>query len=134
MQEILQFLIDQWILSMVVIALIALLIYGEKPKNYKILDINEIINVLDSGDALIIDVREEKEIKNKIKSAINIPLSNLKNKINDLDKNKKVVAYCQNGMRSKSAANLLAKNKFTNIYTINGGFDAWVRTGLPVEK
>jgi len=134
MQEIFQFLMDQWMLSGMAIALIIYLIYSEKPKKYKIIDANEAVNIINAGNNIIVDVRETKEVHNKINTAVNIPLSDIKNKISELDKNKTIITYCKNGLRGQTAANLFVKNQFTNIYALKGGFDAWQKAGLPIEK
>ncbi|MDG2396419.1 MAG: HesA/MoeB/ThiF family protein [Flavobacteriaceae bacterium] len=67
-------------------------------------------------DVIILDVRENYELpiisSNKI---INIPLSQISNKVNLLKKNKNLVLFCQSGKRSKIALDLLKKNNFLNI-------------------
>ena len=69
-----------------------------------------------------------------INSAKNIPLSNIKNKINDIGKDKTILTYCKNGVHSKTAASILSNNKFENVYALKGGFTAWKEAGLPIEK
>lgn len=135
MQEIFQFLMEQWILSGTILLLIVFLMYSEKPKKYKIVDNNEAIDIINSSNTIIIDVRDKKEINSgKINLSTNIPLTDIKNKITKLDKNKTIFTYCKNGIRSKTAANLFVKNEFKEIYTLKGGFDAWKDAGLPIEK
>ena len=55
--------------------------------------------------AYIIDVREAMEFENgHIKGAINIPLSELREKANEIPKDKPVYLHCRTGQRSYNAA------------------------------
>lgn len=76
--------------------------------------------------ALIIDVREPFEYKSGfIPKAINIPLSQLKNRYGEIATDKHLYLYCRSGMRSKQAARLLRKQGFTNLAHLQGGMMAW---------
>ena len=70
--------------------------------------------------AVIIDVRSQGEFAGgHIKGAKNIPLTEIGNKINDINKlNKPVIAGCASGMRSSQATSILKQN---GIDAINGG-------------
>jgi rhodanese-related sulfurtransferase len=48
--------------------------------------------------------------------------------------NRPVVAYCERGNRSRSAASALSKLGFAEVYSLRGGLRAWKESGLPVEK
>lgn len=92
---------------------------------------------MNETDTLIIDVREAPDfVQSHIENAVNTPLSKLSEylkKITD-HKNKPVLIACQNGTRSLSAAKLLAKEGFEQVFVINGGMDAWVEDyKLPVK-
>ena len=135
MTEIMDFLLEQWIFSGTLAALVALLIYGERPKKYQIVDTNGAVTLMDDDDLIILDIREEKErAAGFISSATHIPMAQVKGKLDSLDKNKKILTYCKNGMRSKSTAELLCKNQFNRVYNLKGGFDAWQAAGLPIKK
>ncbi|KRE39715.1 rhodanese-like domain-containing protein [Paenibacillus sp. Soil522] len=77
-------------------------------------------------DATLIDVRESHEFKlGHIPGAKNLPLSQLKTRINEVPKDKTVFVYCQSGMRSKRAAVLLRKSGIPDIVNLQGGIMAW---------
>ncbi|MCS5592829.1 MAG: rhodanese-like domain-containing protein [Gammaproteobacteria bacterium] len=135
MTEIIDFLMDQWIFSGTLVALVALLIYGERPKKYQVVDTNGAITLMDDDNLIILDVREEKERKTGfINSATHIPMAQVKGKLDTFDKNKKILTYCKSGMRSNTTAELLCKNQFKDVYSLKGGFDAWQKAGLPINK
>lgn len=74
-----------------------------------------------------VDVRTPGEYKgNHRKPFKNIPLSQLAQKSNQLDKNKEVVVICQSGMRSMKATKILKKQGFEKVTNVKGGMSAWV--------
>lgn len=48
-------------------------------------------------------------------------------------KNTKIVLYCQHGIRSADAAAYLAGHGFSDIWTLAGGFEAWLASGQPAS-
>ena len=129
------FLLEQWIFSGTLVALVALLIYGERSKKYQIVDTNGAVTLMDDADLMIIDIREDKErAAGFINSSTHIPMAKVKGELNALDKSKTILVYCKSGMRSKTTAELLCKNQFDHVYNLKGGFDAWKTAGLPIKK
>ena len=90
-------------------------------------------------DALVLDVREQKELeadRGKLPHAVHIPLSELERRVGEIAPHaaRPVVAYCARGQRSRGAGAALAKAGFKDIYSLSGGLAAWRGAGLPVEK
>ncbi|MBZ4033551.1 HesA/MoeB/ThiF family protein [Flavobacterium sp. 17A] len=110
-------------------------------KKYKLIEnqIEEIkfehlLNEIENDAVLFLDVRNEDELpKIKLKNSIQIPLMNLDNEMKKLDSNQKIYVFCQSGIRSKIAAELLQKNQFKNVKSIVGGALAMKRL-LKEEK
>ncbi|MBY3621811.1 rhodanese-like domain-containing protein [Acinetobacter sp. CUI P1] len=74
----------------------------------------------------VIDVREIHEYKRgHIKGAVNIPLSQLQQHIDEIPKDCKVLVYCQSGMRSKQAAKILVRKGFSSVAELRGGMMSW---------
>lgn len=81
-----------------------------------------ILNKIDNDEVLFLDVRNEDEVpKMNFKNGIQIPLLNLENEIEKLNPNQMIYIYCQSGIRSKIAADLLQKKNFKNVKSIIGG-------------
>lgn len=73
----------------------------------------------------IIDVREVEEVaEGKIPSAINIPLSLIEFRMNELDKSKEYTMVCRSGGRSGKAAQLLESHGF-QVVNMTGGMLDW---------
>ena len=69
--------------------------------------------------AYIIDVREAMEFENgHIKGAINIPLSELREKANEIPKDKPVYLHCRTGQRSYNAVLALQNLAYDNVINI----------------
>jgi thioredoxin 1 len=91
----------------------------------------------DSPQAQLIDVRTAEEYAvGHLKNAQNINLrsADFEQKIQTLDKSKPVFVYCLAGARSKTAADLLAKNGFTQIVDMEGGLMQWTAKQKEIEK
>ena len=71
----------------------------------------------------IIDVRSKSEYQSgHIENAINIPLDNINNNIEKLNKNIPIITCCASGMRSESAKQISLSKGFKEVY--NGG--GWI--------
>lgn len=76
--------------------------------------------------AQLIDVREPKEFDGgHILGARNIPLSQMKNRLIEIRKDKPVYLYCQSGARSARAAMMLHKKGYEDLNMLEGGFKKW---------
>jgi rhodanese-related sulfurtransferase/rubrerythrin len=79
-----------------------------------------------AGAYTLLDVRQPGEYEDEhIPGAKLIPLPGLKEGLNELDKQKPVIAYCAIGGRSLAAAQLLSGLGFKEIYNLKGGIKAW---------
>lgn len=78
----------------------------------------DLSDIVANKGAQILDVRTEAEYANhgSIKNSVNIPLDNLRREISRLDKDKPVIVYCANGMRSGLARQILLKSGFKEVH------------------
>ncbi|WP_150464534.1 FAD-dependent oxidoreductase [Francisella sp. XLW-1] len=73
-------------------------------------------------NAQIIDVREFGEIsKGMLAGAKNIPMSEIRNRLSELDKTKPVYVHCQSGQRSYNVTLMLQHHGY-DVYNIAGGY------------
>lgn len=76
--------------------------------------------------AQLIDVREPNEFEGgHILGARNIPLTQLKMRLQEIRTDKPVYLYCQGSSRSGRAAQILYKHGCRDIYRLKGGFKKW---------
>lgn len=87
--------------------------------------------------AIIVDVREPSEVALvRIPGSINIPLSQLKNRLIELGKYKQtpIITQCRSGRRSQEAFKMLTSSGFAQVQNLEGGIVAWEKAGLKTEK
>lgn len=76
-------------------------------------------------DLQIVDVRNPGEVEaGAIDGAINLPLPQLLDRMNDLDPSRPTIVYCAGGYRSATAASLLRAHGFATVADIYGGYGA----------
>nr|WP_269144161.1 CoA-disulfide reductase [Clostridium guangxiense] len=76
----------------------------------------------DKENSIIVDVRTELEFSNgHVDGAVNIPVDDLRQRLNELDKRKEVIVYCQVGLRGYVAGRILMQNGF-KVKNVTGGY------------
>jgi rhodanese-related sulfurtransferase len=134
-----QFLQDNWMMAALAVVSGAMLIWsfiGSKLSGVEQADTLKATRLY-NDDALIIDVREDKEFASgHIPKAKHIPLGQLAGRIQELEKykGKPILVTCRSGQRSARACGMLKKAGFEAVYNQEGGIIAWERANLPVTK
>jgi phage shock protein E len=78
-----------------------------------------------NNEFLLIDVRTGEEYKNgHIPTAINIPYTEIEERIKNTPKNKLIIVYCRTGRRSEIARKKLLELGYTNVINF-GGIGSW---------
>jgi len=87
------------------------------------------IHSLDLAKTILLDVRTKEEYKaGYIKHAINIPVDELRNRLSELTKDKKIVVYCAAGQRAYVAARILMQSGFSDVHNLSGGYMTYEHT------
>ncbi len=134
-----EFVQEQMLLFVALAIIIAMLVYsyiGERLSGFKSVSTDEGTRLF-NDDAFLLDVRASNEYKEGfIGNAKNIPVSDLKDQLNLLPKNKEqpILVYCLSGIRSSKAASVLVKAGYSNVFNLSGGINAWKAAGLPIIK
>jgi rhodanese-related sulfurtransferase len=109
----------------------------------KVSDPLSTINVSDANNLIaqnignqkfvILDIRPANDYTSRhIPGAIDISYESAqsKNAVGKLDRNKQYLVYCQTGVNSAAAAQIMAGLGFKDVQDINGGYAAWVQAGF----
>lgn len=87
-----------------------------------------------SSKLVLIDVREEWEYqRGHVKSAKNIPLSQIRQRHQELPRDQEILVICQSGHRSMQAAKFLQQQGIEQVVNVTGGTSVWRMHGLPLE-
>lgn len=82
---------------------------------------------LDPEKQFLLDVRNPDEIaKGAFPNAVNIPLPELRDRLDEIPKDKEIITACAVGMRGYSAARILMQNGFKEVRNLSGGYRTWV--------
>lgn len=100
----------------------------------KVVDWRELAKATPEKYALI-DIRTEDEYKTgHLPNTVNIPLNNIREHLNEIPKDKKVVLLCSVGLRGYLAYRVLEGHGFTNIYNMNGGMKMFYASTAPIKR
>ena len=77
----------------------------------------------------IVDVREPYELRvSSLPGAIHIPLAELLDRMDSLDRNADLVIMCRVGGRSAHAVGILQQLGFTKVRNLTSGINGWAKT------
>ncbi len=126
-----------FVMLAVVVVLIAWTEWRRARRAYKEVSPVEAVQLINREDALVLDVREEHEIKSgKINGAKHIPFSVLRQRLDELARyrDRALIISCRTGVRAAQAGEMLRKNQFHKLYGLKGGIAAWENANLPLVK
>jgi rhodanese-related sulfurtransferase len=98
------------------------------------LDPKTVADRLKNRTLTLVDIREADEFaREHIGGAVSLPLSKLESAHVKLEPGKDVVFQCRSGMRTSANCARLAAFADGPAYVLEGGLDAWKKSGLPVR-
>lgn len=109
--------------------------YRENRESLDTITSEELMNKLGDDQVVVIDVRPKHEYElSHIKNAKSLPKSELQKELDQIPKDKKIVAYCRGPLcvMADDVIELL-KQKGYDAARLEKGFPDWVALGLPVE-
>ena len=88
-----------------------------------------------SEDVQFIDVREADEYAEAhIPGAINIPLSEFQQRMDEISEDAPLLLVCRTGVRSAQAAIFMASMGYDEVYNLEEGTAGWMKKGYAVER
>ncbi|MFC3852292.1 rhodanese-like domain-containing protein [Salinispirillum marinum] len=137
MMQFFAFISEYWMLASAWLAFFFLLILSESSRGGKGLSPQETTNMVNSKDAVVIDIRKDDDFrKGHIPNAINIPATAIKSRLTELEKykTKPIIVVCQTGTTANSAGAELRKAGFSEVYRMKGGLLEWQSSRMPLVK
>ncbi|MDK8233281.1 FAD-dependent oxidoreductase [Aerococcus christensenii] len=100
-------------------ALVALNILNGEFKKIPVSQVRELVE----NNAFIIDAREEDEYaQGHVINALNIPLSQFRDRLDEIPKDRPVYIYCRSSQRSYNMVRALGQRGYENVYNMDGSF------------
>ncbi|WP_315114055.1 DsrE/DsrF/DrsH-like family protein [Clostridium intestinale] len=98
-----------------------------------ITSVNE-LSEYNSENSTLLDIRETIEVESgSIEGGINIPLNSLRNRMNELPKDKEIIVYCAVGLRGHIASRILTQNGF-KVKNLSGGYKTYIQSKYIAKK
>ncbi|UMZ74336.1 FAD-dependent oxidoreductase [Natranaerofaba carboxydovora] len=93
----------------------------------KSIDANDFISMdIDEKNILVIDVRDKNAAEENgiIEGALNIPVNEVRDRLSEIPKDKKIVVYCDQGLNSYLVSRILLQNNY-EVYNLDGGYQSY---------
>jgi rhodanese-related sulfurtransferase len=100
------------------------------------IDVNQLRQGLTAQPApFLLDVREVWEYQaGHVPGARLIPLAELEDRVDEVPRDRPILAICHSGQRSLAAAGYLLQRGYADVSNVDGGTAAWIERGFPVER
>ena len=96
-----------------------------KFKGIKAEEVYRLLNI-ENDNYIFLDVRTPQEYEEeRIPGFDLIPLERLRQRIDEIARDKKIILACESGKRSYQASLILKANHFTDVYVLEGGLRMW---------
>ncbi len=96
------------------------------PPEFKQITIDDAKKMIDTAKVTIVDIRDPESFQGgHISNAVSVNPNNIDDFLKTADKKAPLVCYCYHGISSQGAAEYFAQNGFLEVYSIEGGFEAW---------
>jgi len=93
---------------------------------FKHMNVSELLDLLENDTTTIVDIRDPASFEQgHIPNSSRLDNSNVAQFIADTNKDNTVVVCCYHGNSSQSAAQFLAEQGFSDVYSLDGGFTMW---------
>lgn len=80
----------------------------------------------EKANFFLLDVREPSEYNTCHLEGHLIPLAQLPERLNELNREQKIIVHCRGGGRSGRAVAFLQEQGFENVFNLKGGITAWI--------
>lgn len=108
---------------------------GSAETPYKHINVKQYRDEFGEAEHTLVDVRTVEEYQGgHLPGAINVPLHELQNRVQEIPRDKPVIVVCASGNRSMTGSEVLAVAGHQNVYNLQGGTMRWMMQGLPIDK
>lgn len=137
MDRLFEFVINHYILASLFVAFLLAILVLESRRGGAKVSAQGAVTLINKDQAIVLDIRDRKEFaEGRITGSINIPLSGLKGRVNELTKHKEkqIIVADKMGQHSAMAVKQLKEEGFADVVRLNGGIADWKASNLPLVK
>ncbi|MDE1347100.1 thiosulfate sulfurtransferase GlpE [Vibrio aestuarianus] len=89
--------------------------------------------LIEQNNAKLVDIRDMQSFTvAHAQSAFHLTNDTMVSFMNDTEFEQPVLVMCYHGVSSQGAAQYLVNQGFEQVYSVDGGFEAWHRANLPI--
>lgn len=90
--------------------------------------------LLQQEEAVLVDIRDLPRFSySRPQGAFHLTNQSYGQFQDEYDFDQPVIVSCYHGVSSRNVAQFLLEQGYEQVYSVKGGFDAWVRAELPIE-
>lgn len=138
MEQISQFIMNHWALSLAFVGILLLIYINEwftKANGPHALSPQLAVEKINHNDAVVIDLRNQEAFSaGHIINAISATADDFDLPRMDKYKQKAIILVCPRGTQAQTLATQLKSKGFVNAMVLAGGLSAWQSAGLPLVK
>ena len=99
------------------------------------LSVDQLKKALDRAAVMVLDVRDEPEWREgHIEGAEHVFVGHIKQRFEDIPRDKPLAIHCEWGGRASLAASILSRLGLVNVYVVLGAIRGWKSRGYPLER
>ncbi|BDU38938.1 thiosulfate sulfurtransferase GlpE [Vibrio nigripulchritudo] len=103
-------------------------------EQFKHIDVLQAQQKLENGEAVMVDIRDPQSFAlAHAPSAFHLTNDTIVSFMNEHEFEQPVLVMCYHGVSSQGAAQYMVNQGFEEVYSVDGGFEAWQRSGFSVE-
>ncbi|EJL6927585.1 thiosulfate sulfurtransferase GlpE [Vibrio alginolyticus] len=102
---------------------------------FKHIDVQGAQALLEQGDAKLVDIRGPQSFAvAHAESAYHLTNDTIVAFMDEVEFEQPILVMCYHGISSQGAAQYLVNQGFEQVYSVDGGFEAWHRAELPIVR
>ncbi|CCN80407.1 Thiosulfate sulfurtransferase glpE [Vibrio nigripulchritudo SFn27] len=103
-------------------------------EQFKHIDVLQAQQKLENGEAVMVDIRDPQSFAlAHAPSAFHLTNDTIVSFMNEHEFEQPILVMCYHGVSSQGAAQYMVNQGFEEVYSVDGGFEAWQRNGFSVE-
>lgn len=97
--------------------------------NFKHINVEQAKAMMESGDVCVVDIRDEQVFNQAhIPNSMHLHGGVMTQFLQETDEETPVIVTCYHGISSQPAAQYIAEQGYTQVYSLDGGFTQWQNT------
>ncbi len=102
---------------------------------FKHIDVHAAFELMKQGEVRLVDIRDPQSFATAHAAhAFHLTNDTIVNFMNEVEFEQPILVMCYHGISSQGAAQYMVNQGFEEVYSVDGGFEAWQRAQLPIQN